>query len=96
MATRKNWSISALLAGFAIGAVVPLFWGILGMLLFNVPEGWFSRVFWRAVYLTCPFWVIGGGKALILMPLLNGLMYAALTLLITQAYRSIRSETPEH
>jgi hypothetical protein len=35
-----------------------LFWGILGMLLFNSPEGWFSRAFWWAVYLTCPFWAI--------------------------------------
>jgi hypothetical protein len=89
MSKLKNWPTSALLAGFTIGAAIPLFWGILGMLFFNVPEGWFSRAFWRAVYLTCPFWAIEGGKALVLMPLFNGLMYAAFALLIAQAYRSI-------
>lgn len=60
-----------LLIGFVIGALVPLFWGVLGFLLFNIPEGPLSRIFWGAVYLTCPFWVIAGNKALILMPVLK-------------------------
>jgi hypothetical protein len=79
-----------MLAGFAVGALVPLFWGILGMLFFNAPEGWFSRAFWRAVYVTCPFWIIGGEKALVLMPLFNGLMYAALALLIRGPHQTSR------
>lgn len=96
MFTRKNRTIGAAIAGFAIGASVPLFSGVLGMLLFNVREGWLSRAFWRAVYLTCPFWVIDGEKALILMPLFNGLMYAAFALLMMMAYTHIRRATPEH
>ncbi len=56
-----------------IGASVPLFWGVLGMLLFNVREGWLNRAFWMAVYVTCPFWVIDGDKPLILnSQLFNG------------------------
>lgn len=77
---RKLWF--SLLIGFLVGAIVPLFWGVLGFLLFNVPEGLFSRIYWDAVYLTCPFWRIDGEKALILMPLLNGSMYAILAALI--------------
>ncbi len=72
-----------LIVGFAIGALVPLFWGILGFLLFNVPEGLGSRLFWGAVYVTCPFWIIEGNKALVLMPLLNGSAYALLFWVIT-------------
>ncbi len=95
MFTRKNRASRVAIAGFAIGASVPLFWGVLGMLLFNVPEGWLSQAFWAAVYLTCPFWVIDGAKALILMPLFNGLTYAALALLMTMAYASLRRSTAE-
>lgn len=72
------------LVGFIVGALVPLFWGVLSFLLFNVPEGWFSRAYWKAVYVTCPFWVISGEKALILMPLLNGCLYAMIALAITK------------
>jgi hypothetical protein len=73
--------------GFLVGALIPLFWGILGFLLFNIPEGLGSRIFWDAVYLTCPFWVIEGNKALVLMPLLNGLTYALLLSVIASLYR---------
>ncbi len=69
--------------GFLIGACIPLFWGIMGLILFNVPEGLGSQIFWSAVYITCPFWVIEGNKALFLMPLLNGIMYALLFASIT-------------
>ena len=67
--------------GFGIGALVPLFWGVLSMILFNVPEGRFSRIYWRVVYITCPSWAINGEKALVLMPLLNGCMYAGIAVL---------------
>jgi hypothetical protein len=76
------------LFGFIVGALVPLFWGILSFLLFNVPEGWFSRAYWKAVYITCPFWMISGEKAMILMPLLNGGMYAIIALIIAKARKS--------
>jgi hypothetical protein len=64
--------------GFVVGALIPLFWGIVAFVLFNLPEGPASRLFWKAVYVTCPFWIIEGKKALILMPILNGIIYGLL------------------
>ena len=74
--------VRAMLVGFLIGAFVPVFWGILSFVLFNGPENWFSKAYWGTVYLTCPFWRIDGEKAMILMPLLNGLMYAVIAAMI--------------
>jgi hypothetical protein len=79
--------------GFVIGACIPLFWGILAFILFNVPEGLGSRIFWNAVYITCPFWVIEGNKALFLMPLLNGITYALLFGGITSLCRRFSRNT---
>jgi hypothetical protein len=79
-----------LVIGFVVGALVPLFWGVLGFLLFNVPEGSLSRLFWGAVYVTCPFWLIEGSKALVLMPILNGTMYCAIGALLTLLRRGTR------
>jgi hypothetical protein len=79
MMTKLRFS---LLIGFLAGAIIPAFWGVLGLLLFNVPEGQFRRMYGDAVYLTCPFWRIDGEKALILMPLLNGSMFAILAAFI--------------
>jgi hypothetical protein len=73
--------------GFVVGALVPLLWGVVEFLLFNVPEGSLSRLFWSAVYLTCPFWVIEGNKALVLMPLLNGIMYCAIVAMLALLHR---------
>ena len=81
-------NVRTLVFGFLVGAVIPLFWGTLAMMLFGVPEGPASRMFWDAVYFTCPFWVIQGNKALLLMPVLNGLLYSALFLGISLCVRS--------
>ena len=75
--------------GFIAGVLVPLFWGILSFFVFNAPENWISHAYWRAVYLTCPFWIIEGNKALILMPLLNGLAYAVLCVAIASSIRGL-------
>jgi hypothetical protein len=80
----KNLKFS--LVGFIIGALIPLFWGVLSFLFFNVREGWFSRAYWHAVYITCPFWVIDGEKALFLMPVLNGCLYALLAGIIVRMF----------
>lgn len=60
--------------------MVPLFWGIMSFVLFNLPEGLFSRLYWDAVYITCPFWIIDGDKAMFFMPLLNGALYSTIAL----------------
>ncbi len=72
------------MVGFIVGALVPLLWGVLSFLLFNLREGWLSRVYWGAVYITCPFWFIEGQKAMFLMPILNGFMYALLAIIFVK------------
>jgi hypothetical protein len=76
--------------GFILGAIVPAFWGTLSFLLFNVPEGSFSRAYWSAVNISCPFWYINGEKAMFLMPLLNGCLYGAIVVCITKAIELVR------
>lgn len=76
MSRSQKWFIRPALFAFVLGAFIPLFWSAMVFLLFSVPEGCFSRLFWHAVYITRPFRVIEGEKAPVLMPLLNGLMDA--------------------
>jgi len=76
--------------GFLAGALVPLFWGVLAFLTFDFPEGRLSTAFWKAVYITCPFWRIDGYKAYILMPLLSGCMYAVITVIVVGTCMCIR------
>jgi hypothetical protein len=76
--------------GFVVGAIIPAFWGTLSFLLFNVPEGSFSRAYWSVVYTTCPFWYIDGEKAMFLMPLLNGCLYGTIVVCIAKAIDLIR------
>lgn len=80
-----------ILAAFVLGALVPVFWGVLGFLLFNVPEGTLSRAFWRAVYVTCPSWRIDGYISYLLTPLFNGLMYAAIAAGLISGFKLLRS-----
>jgi hypothetical protein len=70
------------LIGFIVGASVPVFWGILGFLTFNGPEGRLSTAFWNAVYITCPSWLIDVEPGWILTPLLNGCLYAVIAVFI--------------
>jgi hypothetical protein len=86
--SKSQWRLIVL--AFALGACVPLMWGILGFVYFNVPEGAFSRVFWQAVYLTCPSWRIDGYKSYLLTPLLNGLMYAAIAAAVISGFNVVR------
>jgi hypothetical protein len=92
--SRSQWRL--IVAAFVLGAFVPLMWGILGFVYFSVPEGAFSRAFWRAVYLTCPSWRINGYKSYLLTPLLNGLMYVAIAVALISGFslvRRLRSRT---
>jgi hypothetical protein len=84
-----NRSKRIALVAFTVGALIPAFWGLMSFLLFNVPEGSFSRAFWKLVYLTCPFWAISGQKALILMPLLNGCMYAVIVIIFAKSRQAM-------
>lgn len=87
MSRSQRWFVHPALLAFALGTSIPLFWGVMAFVLFSVPEGWSSRLFWHAVTLTCPFWALEGKSALVLIPLLNGLMYALLTWVALKIFR---------
>jgi hypothetical protein len=85
--SKSQWRL--ILAAFALGALVPIFLGILGFLRFNVPEGTLSRAFWQAVYVTCPSWRINGYISHLLTPLLNGLMYAVIAAALISGFKLV-------
>jgi hypothetical protein len=68
--------------GFTIGAMIPAAWGFAALLAFGTPEGRAAEFFWAAVYATCPFWRLETDSYL-LVPALNGVLYAALAILLT-------------
>lgn len=84
MPQPKKYLIVAALIGF----VVPIFWGILAMVLFNLQHPFWTKVFWVCVYVTCPGWLIPGGRdwVIIATPFANALVYV----LITYAWLIIR------
>lgn len=89
--STKRWVI----VGFMLGFAVPILWGILGFLLFNLPESSFTRFYWHAVYFTCPAWMIPGFWGSMSMPFINGAMYATFAYLFMSTIRIIarNSET---
>ena len=74
-----------------IGAAVPLLWGILGFVLFTMPESVWSDLFWSSVYITCPPWLLPeNALSWLITPLANGLLYAGLAFLVLGTRRLLR------
>ena len=76
---RRILTVSAL-----VGFAMPVFWGGLGFILFNAPEGRLSDLFWDSVYITCPPWLIPEESPLgnwLVTPFLNALLYASVAAL---------------
>ncbi len=46
---------TALWIGAGIGFFMPIAWGLLSFLLFNVPEGPAAELYWRLNHFFCPF-----------------------------------------
>jgi hypothetical protein len=77
-----NWKRPVFIWGL-IGALVPIFWGILGFILFNMKQSMWSDLFWSAVYLTCPPWLLPeNAYSEWITPLLNGALYGGAALLV--------------
>jgi hypothetical protein len=51
---KTSW----IFASGVVGALVPLFWIVMGFLLFNMPQSRASDLFGDAVYITCPSWLL--------------------------------------
>ena len=80
----------AFLLSAAIGFLVPIFWGVLGFILFNIPEGPFSRAYWDLVYISCPFWwILPDQYAFWLMSPLTAILYAVIYSIIRVLFSSV-------
>jgi uncharacterized membrane protein len=71
---KKHLAVAAM-----IGFFLPLFWGMLSLILFNLRDPLWTRVFWFSVYATCPGWWMPGGTdlAVVATPFLNAAAYVA-------------------
>jgi hypothetical protein len=82
------------LAWSLIGFCVPIFWGVMGLVTFTLPQSIWSDIFWYAVYVTCPFWLLPTMPWWIdemLMLVLNALLYGAIAYAVLSLRRGIRS-----
>jgi hypothetical protein len=68
----------ALWIGAGIGFIMPIAWGLLSFVLFNVPEGTFAERYWRLNHFFCPLHTL---PTLIELPG-TAAIYAALALLL--------------
>jgi hypothetical protein len=69
-----------------VGCAVPIFWGLVGFILFNAKESTWTNIYWYSVYITCPPWLIlENSWSLFLTPFLNGVLYAGVALLVSAA-----------
>jgi hypothetical protein len=79
----------------AIGFFVPVFWSVLGFILFNARESVWTDIFWDAVHITCPLWYLDfpDGIDVVAQPLLNATLYgfvAFVWLRIKQSFKSAK------
>ena len=77
---RKTIVIAA-----AVGLLVPVLCGIVGMILFSAKGGgWEEFVALRVPNFICPPWALGDGRGfwMIAIPLLNALLYASVAAII--------------
>jgi hypothetical protein len=80
-----------LICGAAVlGALVPIFWSILGFVNWNAKGHW-ADMFWRLVYLTCPSWLLPeNGLSWLITPAVNAVMYAAIAAILIGAVILLR------
>jgi hypothetical protein len=64
-----------------VGGIMPLLWGIASFLLFNARESIWTDIYWYAVYVTCPSWLLPETQlSWLVTPSLNGILYAGVAL----------------
>ena len=71
----------AVLIAAVVGLLVPVFCGIVGMILFTAKGGgWEEFVVLRLPYFVCPPWALGDGRAIwmVIIPLLNAGVYGGI------------------
>lgn len=70
----------------ALGFAAPLLWGVVSFIFFSARESVWTNIYWGAVYVTCPFWLLPTSTfTTIIMPLLNAILYGGLAFLVLNA-----------
>jgi hypothetical protein len=70
----------------AIGAFVPIFWGVAAFIGFNARESKWTDLFWNLVYITCPPWLLPETNwSMVVTPLANAVVYGLAAFLISIA-----------
>lgn len=76
-----------------LGFVIPVFWGVVSFIFFSAKESIWTDVYWRVVYVTCPFWLLPSNTTTTVMtPFLNAILYGGLAFLLLST-RNARSKS---
>jgi hypothetical protein len=74
----------------ALGAFVPLFWGVAAFIEFSAPNSKWTDLFWNLVYITCPPWLLPENDwSMVVTPLANAVLYGFVAFLISVAIRTV-------
>jgi hypothetical protein len=87
---RVAWIFVSVLASTIVGALVPLFWIGMQFLFFNAPNSPATEWFYKALYITCPVWLLPGWSVA-RMCCLNGLLYGSIASVIAILLLKVRS-----
>jgi hypothetical protein len=72
-----------------VGLLVPVFWTVLGFLLFNARESRWTDLFWGLVYVTCPPWLLPENSWSTVLTLgLDAILYGLIALLVSVGLRA--------
>lgn len=80
---RRALIVKLICAAAVLGALVPVFWGVMGFIYFTEPQGHWADMFWRLVYLTCPSRALPeNGLSWLITPVVNAAMYAGIAAIV--------------
>lgn len=83
-----------ILIWMAIGAFVPIFWGVVSFIFFNAPESHWTDLYWNVVYVTRPAWLLPESKwSMLITSLANAVLYSLIAFLISIALRGLSKGT---
>jgi hypothetical protein len=78
----------------AIGALVPIFWGLVSFIYFGTPNSRWTDLFWNVVYITCPSWLLPENNwSILTTPLANAVLYGLAVFLVSIAISAISKRT---
>ncbi len=81
------------MTGMIIGFFVPIFWGVVSLIMFAAPESPAADRYWDIVHITSPSWPIGSSTSsatTVAAPFLNAILYGAVAFvggLLIQLFR---------